>query len=500
MKKSVLSLAVAAGVTGVMSAAHADMYINDKGLGEALIYPMYTAQNGNDTYISVVNTTGDSKAVKVRILEAENSQEVIDFNVYMSPEDHFSFAITATEDGGAELRTVDNTCTVPAIPSAGDYKAVQFRASQYAADKGDDYDNTGIDRTQIGYTEVIEMGQIVDGSDTDVAMTHDVGGMPDDCSVLVDAWTGVGSTGGAWYEDALDSGDKGVTDFESTWMGGGLYGYGTVINVEEGTAFGFDAVAIASLVEAGADGYALHYAPGDTRPDFTDSALATTAITEVGGSSVVNTFASGEEVLAVGSLFMTTELINDYIVDPAINATTDWVITQPTKAFHVQTSPTIVPYSVPWNGQTACEPVSLTSLDREEAVTAPPTGSVDFSPRPPVAIVNNDLPLCYEMTVLQFGEEGATKSELVATGINSVLDYTEGWAAVSFDPDVLDDDDAILAHRRVLTPTSGVTQEGLPVTGFAAIKYTNGTLGDAIANYSVSTEHKSTVVTSQVGI
>ena len=41
MKKSVLSLAVAAGVTGVMSAAHADMYINDKGLGEALVYPFY---------------------------------------------------------------------------------------------------------------------------------------------------------------------------------------------------------------------------------------------------------------------------------------------------------------------------------------------------------------------------------------------------------------------------------------------------------------------------
>jgi hypothetical protein len=498
MKKSVLSLAVAAGVTGVMSAAHADMYINDNGLGETLVFPYYSAQNGNDTLINVVNTTGHSKAVKVRVLEAENSQEVIDFNVYMSPEDHFSFAITATADGGAELRTIDNTCTVPAIPSAGAFKAVQFRTTQYAGDKGTGFDNTGIERTQVGYIEVIEMGQVVDASVIDTAMTHGVSGMPADCSVLVDAWTGVGTSGGAWYEDAL-SGSKGTSFMESTWMGGGLYGFGTVINVAEGTAFGYDAVAIDAIVEAGQTGSALHYPPGDTRPDFTDAALANTAITEVDGSSVVSTFALGEEVLAVGSLFMATELINDYVVDPGLNAATDWIITQPTKAFHVQTAPTIVPYSVAWNGQTACEPMSLTTLDREEAVTAPQTGSVDFSPAPPVPVVNNDLPLCYEMTVLQFGEDAATNTGLVATGINSVLDYTEGWASISFDPDALDDDSDILAHRRVLTPASGVSQEGLPVTGFAAIKYTNGALGSGtLANYSISTEHKSSVVTSTV--
>ena len=66
MKKKVLPLAVGAATAVTMSAAHAAMYINDKGMGETLIFPFYSAESGNNTAIHVVNTTAGTKAVKVR--------------------------------------------------------------------------------------------------------------------------------------------------------------------------------------------------------------------------------------------------------------------------------------------------------------------------------------------------------------------------------------------------------------------------------------------------
>ena len=114
MKKNLLSLAVAASAAGMTSIATAQMYVNTENTGEALVFPLYSTQGGNDTYIHIVNTTAQYKAVKVRMLEGTESLETLDFNLYMSPQDHFSFAITADGDG-ALLRTGDTSCTVPAI-------------------------------------------------------------------------------------------------------------------------------------------------------------------------------------------------------------------------------------------------------------------------------------------------------------------------------------------------------------------------------------------------
>jgi len=328
MKKSILSLAVAASVS---TTAMAQMHINHNGLGEALVFPLYTAQNGNDTYIAIANTTSDAKAVKIRILEAENSVEVLDFNLYMSPEDHFSFAITANEEGGASLVTADNSCTVPAITGP-----IPFRGLKFAADKGDDiasttdkdesFDNTSIARTQIGHIEVIEMGQIDETSVVYDATLHDETGTPENCGAHTALWTSRGSntpatdtvTGG-WLADP-------TLGFQSTWNGGGLYGYGQVINVAEGTAFGYDAVAIADMAGDATSGAAMHYAPGNIQPNFDDAAITNDVMTE-GFTGTV----TGPEVLAVAALFQTSELENDYVIDPDINALTDWVVTAPTK-------------------------------------------------------------------------------------------------------------------------------------------------------------------------
>jgi hypothetical protein len=129
MKKSSLTTAVVAGIVGaagLVSVSNA-VNINPDGLGQALIYPYYTVNKGNNTLISVVNTTNQTKAVKVRFLEGRDSLEVLDFNLYMSPFDVWTAAVVSDGPEGtspaaapaARMFTSDTSCTVPSpFPTA----------------------------------------------------------------------------------------------------------------------------------------------------------------------------------------------------------------------------------------------------------------------------------------------------------------------------------------------------------------------------------------------
>ena len=232
MKKNVLTLAVAGAIA---TSAQAQMYLNPDNTGEVLIYPFYSADNGNATYIHVVNTTPLYKAAKVRIIEAENSQEVRDFNLYLSPHDHFAFEISLDESGGGKLATGDTSCTVPAIPADG----IEFTNLLFPKDK-----NASLERTLNGYVEIIEMGQFegdeltaseIEGgakqsSQPGYYWEHTSEGVPNDCSAVNDLW----ATTGAWYKDQATNGKRGVTGQLTDWAGGGLYGMGIICQCRGG--------------------------------------------------------------------------------------------------------------------------------------------------------------------------------------------------------------------------------------------------------------------------
>jgi hypothetical protein len=119
MKKNTLNTAVLASLAGVAGIANISnaVNINPDGTGQVLVYPYYTVNGGNQTLLSVVNTTNLGKAVKVRILEGRNSFEVLDFNLYLSPEDVwtagiFSSDLVGSTTGGASIRTFDRSCTL----------------------------------------------------------------------------------------------------------------------------------------------------------------------------------------------------------------------------------------------------------------------------------------------------------------------------------------------------------------------------------------------------
>ena len=155
-------LAGLAGAAGIVGSAQA-VNINPDGLGQVLIYPYYTVNNGNSTFFSVVNTTEWSKAVKVRFLEGMNSREVLDFNLYMSPYDVWVAQIN-NKGGTPTLRVPDTTCTVPYIHSFPNSEQ-PFLNFQYAGANSDGGPED-ISRSAEGHFEMLEMGAIVPGSQT----------------------------------------------------------------------------------------------------------------------------------------------------------------------------------------------------------------------------------------------------------------------------------------------------------------------------------------------
>lgn len=455
MKKNLMSVAVAATLVGASSANA--VFVNNEGHGQALIYPYYTVEGGHDTYINLVNTTDDYKAVKVRFVEAMNSQEVLDFNLYLSPQDHWSAVIFADGEG-ASIKTPDSSCTVKRGLSQGD--VVPFRNFTYQTDAEQ---FRGLDRTREGYVEIIEMGTLID-EDDQVATKH-VNGVPGDCGVLVTNW----SAGGKWVSSPN-------ADLELP--SGGLYGYGVLIDVQEGTNATYDAVALDDFVSAAdPNSTPIHFAPGTVDPSLNDATPFAQVLDAASFSVVEEDFVDGID--AVSATLMHSAIMNDYVLEPDINAGTDWVVTFPTKKNYVNGSSPIAPFTEVWDTDTAtaCETMSITYYDREENTVSP--DPLDYSPAPPGPAA---FALCHEANVLTFNNSNVLSG---SSRVNQNLDveFDNGWLELGFgsaDPGV-----------RELTGLTGVTFSGLPTVGFAVQKYVNGTLeGGVLSNYAGVVTHK----------
>lgn len=486
MKKKLLPLAMLAGLAGAVGTAQA-AHLNPEGLGQALIYPYFNTLNGQHTDVHLVNTTNQTKAVKIRFLEGQNSREVIDFHVYLSAYDHFSGVIFADPNGeGAIFKTSDTTCTQPAIPAAG----VKFRNFAYLDDAG----TNSLSRTREGYLEVIEMGVLgaenaagvvieqngntADGSFRPGRAVQHVNGVPRDCSVVRNAWNG-----GAWATDPTN----GVTNVGA----GGLYGFASVFNVAEGTSATYSAVAIADFnTEPGEN---LHMPAGDTAPSLADVFPESSIFS----GELVLEDAYTNAIDAVSALFTRSSLHNDYITEDALSAETDWVVTFPTKRFYMEpvdlqgtpavdvNRPERQPFTAAFTEDLACEHIAVTYYDREEG-TVTVTVEDDFSPRPPTTV--DGWNLCTEVNVISFNGSDVLGSGL-RYGLNLDSGFDNGWASIDLTAAVPSGANPANYNPRAVVGDTN-THLGLPVTGFAVIKYTNGDVGGVLSNYVGVVEHK----------
>jgi len=459
IRKKLVTLAVASVVSGgammaMTAPAHA-MNVSQNNVGEVLLFPYYTVKNGYDTVFTVTNTSDKTAVFKVRFREALNSREVRDFNVILSPHDHWAGAVTRDGADGALFRTYDKTCTSPRLPgmysnedraAAGSKGEIFFTNSLLTDGAGSD-----MTRVQEGYFEVILMG--VSDAATNVALNtleynaKHVDGVPRDCAVVDNLFLDVGAN--LSYMAAPEN---------------ILKGHVTYINVVNGQAIDAEPTAIENFTDTN-----IVYAPGDALPDlgsaednqvvyFLDNGTP-------GGGQVVG---SSEDAVSV--LLSANSVINEFAT--GAGASTSWVLTFPTK--HHYTDGTLrAPFSSTFTNK-SCDPFEMDMFNREEA-TAVNVDNTNFSPAPPEGGPNT---ICYEANVLNFN--GTSVFGIVGDnhkGVSTADVGTAGWARIRFS--------GFTAGGNPVEPTlSGVV--GLPAIGFAAIMRD---ADSAIVNYGSSTEH-----------
>lgn len=442
MKKKLLAAAVAATLAqGVAQAAN----LNPDGLGEVLLYPFYTVEGGHQTLISITNTTNKTKAVKVRFLEAKNSWEVLDFNLYLSPWDMWVGQIVEEGSDGAKLVVADNSCTVPNAVADNTIDAGGTNFRSFAIN---DAEGAEPQRVREGHIEIIEMGELNDGA-LEAAARHGSDGVPANCTALETAWVN-----GSFANNA-----------SITAPAGGIYGVAHLVNVTEGKDYSYDATAI-----DGFSNVADHTDPGSIAPSLASASPAVSRVFN-GDNVVTSNWARGID--AISALFMHKTVMNDFVREAAVAAKTDWVVTFPTKNKYVNSTPAVAPFTKTFAAGGACEEVTYTVTDREEQRV---TAGLSVSPRP----VNAAEALCWEANVLAISGDSALSGLNTLTSLSGVS-FSSGWISA----------DLTTGARPALTSLNGDNYWGLPTIGFA-VEYFKNLSADAgkIAEYGALFQNK----------
>ncbi|MFO1395943.1 MAG: hypothetical protein U1F48_02645 [Burkholderiales bacterium] len=470
--------AAVAGLGALAAAGTAQaVSVNPNGLGQVLIYPYYTVRTvasgvagidaAYNSLLSVTNSTGSAKAVKVRFLEGKNSREVLDFNLYLSPKDVWTAAVIPTTDG-AGIFTADKSCTVPQVSSSST-QPTPFVNYQFSG-SNDDKAGTSLDRTREGYVEIIEMGDVVGSTAT--AATHVNGVPPCTLSALQQPTAPSNTVPGS----------------------GGLFGSMTLINVLRGEDFGYDPTAL--------DGFsatAIWSEEGSIFPNLNFVNPKTSIV--IAGSNVYITDWTGSSVGAdpVSAVLMHNNVYNEFVLDASTKSQTDWVVTFPTKWAYYDFTTGVVGKLFQRNfvATGACDDVTLTQYDREERRVQTNT---TFSPQPPTQTDS----ICWEANVISFNGTNALGSTNV---LKPQTNFANGWLAMDFKPTSVPAGKHQLVGglTHIYNTKTGVpvpdaasaTFNGLPVIGFAAITFQNETLsigpGAAIqSNYGGNFNHKVT--------
>ncbi len=403
MKKNVLALSITAALVGLTGGAHAmtgtlggaspvsSLKLNGDGIGHMLLVPYFTAQSTNSTLINIVNTDQlRGKAVKVRFRGAANSDDVFDFQVFLSPGDVFAASVSKGADGRAVFTTNDASCTKPskAVLNSTPFITARLDSTMTADQKANG--------TREGYVEIFNMGDIPKDGLVAAALVGDVDSLQTTAGVgnainplytaikhvakvapcSGAAWNALDTTNLTWSVAApvapvLNPRSAGLLPPTT-----GLMANWTVINVASAGAWSGEAVAIQSVTGAtfvpskgnvvywpqtadlvGAanidlytadpllrtaqvakfDGaiYVADTTPGVVAgfydlPDFstpyTEAALPAPAFTALSPLS---------QARDVTASIAASSVTNEFLTDTSITASTDWVFSQPTRRYSV---------------------------------------------------------------------------------------------------------------------------------------------------------------------
>lgn len=487
-KRKALTCAVLAGL-GVASSAEA-VVLNQSNTGQVLIFPYYTVQaaggNAYNTYISITNSTSDAKVLKVRFREGKTSAEVLDFNLYLSPNDMWVGAIVPDGQGtDSPARLVgagDLSCTDPVIPAGGE----PFKNFAYTASP-DSLPGTTLDRTREGYVEVFEMGSLSGAAAANVTHPLALNTAPPNCAAMR-------SPDGVTIPAPLAVAGALLTPT------GGLYGQGTLINVANGADFGYVADALDAYATTGP-----YYAGvGSPNPTLGGSQVVpTNSLRVVGSTAIVNAYAASATLgtagaRAVASVWMHSAVLNDYILDTGTLSNTDWVLTFPTKREMVNAASAGAPFTAIMTTAGACESALFNIFNRDEQSIIP--SAIGFSPQAPSGTPGTGS-LCWESTVVSFrngvahttasGNNSGVLGSKNSVSVTVPNNFQNGWASLTFT--------SAGASATGLTSAAGATLDqlgaatavgrtyvGLPVTGFMVRSINNNAVACASGTSTVT--------------
>lgn len=563
MKKKVLALSIAAMIGGVANAgvaietaavaagptvanvaidatAATSLNVSADGIGHILMVPYFSTNNGNATLLSLVNTdTVRGKAVKVRFRSAANSDDIFDFQIYMSPGDVWTANVSQGADGKSVMNTADKSCT---LPFSVNQSFITDRLPA-AADTA-----TKAAWTREGYVEIFNMADIVDDTsvttDLYTAVKHVNGVAP--CSSAGFNWTKLQSdvtTGGA---NPWDLSSNGINFRAPTT---GLTGSWTIINVAGASvAWSGNMTAIRADLTGAASTGRIVFSPqmastaatpdnftsdpllrtttapasetaavrGDTHgavgaagtavltalnfdlPDLSTPYLTTGALDVVplgAIAGVVTTHPVAQANMVSGALGVTS-VVNEYLTDTAITAATDWTFSMPTRRYGVA-----VNYAAPasvtnkrvytkgnqyfrtgntsFSGNLVCVAAStLSAFDREERF---PSAGFVISPG-----TAGSLEFCGEVSVLSFNSTNVLGASLAAKNIDAT--YRDGWLSVATPG--LGAFTGAGATSNVDAAATG--RAGLPIIGASFVKATGPVVAGKSTTFGLTNAHRAT--------
>ena len=517
MRKNVLALSLAAmglgfaggafAITDVPSGATAgsDLQLSKSGTGHMAVVPYFTTQNGNSTLLSIVNTDAvHGKAVKVRFRGAANSDDVFDFQVFLSPNDVWTANISKNADGLSYLTTTDTSCTKPAKAVLNSTPFITTRLDPNATA---DARAAG---TREGYVEIFNMADITNTTAADLydLIKHPANGAPKCADTATNtAWTAINK-------------DKTVAEYADPAIGltyptTGLMANWTIINVPKALSWNGDAVAIeahATGVVAGTFGNMVYFPQVNTAPagvlaDYTsDPLLVSTRVTagqyDLPDMSTPYTKTATDaraQVQTLTKAIATTAVMNEYVTDSSISAATDWVFSMPTRRYAAAVDYTSVAdatkpeavyadagantpgagvgnYFLPANtklsGNQLCVTritYALTTFDREENAPGSPDDVV-VSPATP----GTPAMFCGEASVISFNN-GSTEQSGVLSASVALKDldtpFVDGWA-------------------KLVTP-SAAGSVGLPILGQSFVSAIHPSVAPGTSgNFGLSSGHR----------
>jgi hypothetical protein len=523
MKKNVLAMSIAAMIGGlglaggasaaVLGGSTADQFeINKDGKGHILLVPYYNASEGMSTIINLVNSdTVNGKVLKVRFRGANNSDDVFDFTLFMSPGDVWSGAVV-NSNGSAALQTNDNSCVLPDDVNINKNVPVPFVTGRLAKDGA----AANLKGTLEGYVEVLNMADIPLNTSKGTlysATKHKADGS-------VDCFTGADYT---VLRDSLATTPADAA--AATAMGlsnpsGQLFANWTIINVNQVSAWGGAATAVEAQVSTtGKSGTGNIVFFPQKNSAYTGVIAEVTADPLLVQNKVVpamydlpdlstpylagnlNNPVSQADTLTAS--LAATAVQNEYITSSSVVGSTDWVFSMPTRRYHVAldyNAVTVPPALAPeyrvfrtaphlasayfTTGNTKVDSSAaridaagersicvdlgtgaLTYRDRSER--APSGGGFVISPSQPAP----GMSLCGEASVLSFNSTGSQVLGATIGQNNIALNagFNSGWASIS---------------------TTGATALGLPILGSAFQKYLNKDGETILGNFGSVYPHR----------